>query len=293
MRGTDSCSGYGFVSTEHNDTYPAVDPLKADLKGRYVVITGAARGLGKAMAISYAKGGASGIAVLDLLDAAPVQKDILEAAKGAGRTEPQLLALKVDVTDEDSVAQAADAVQAAFPRVDILINNAGWMAPYTPIGESDPVKWWRCWEVNVKGPYLVSRAFLPLLLKSQEKTLIVLSSVSAHFTLPGGSAYETTKQAVLKLNNYLMAEYGPEGLLAYAIAPGGVMTDMAPDFPAQYHDRLTDTPQMVADTLVFLTKERREWLACRYVDSRWDMEEMLAKKEAIIQGDLLKVRMAL
>lgn len=61
-----------------------------------------------------------------------------------------------------------------------------------------------------------------------------------------------------------MEEHGSQGLLAYAIARGVVQTAMASGFPLQCHDRLTDTPQMVADTLVFLTKERREWLASRY-----------------------------
>jgi NAD(P)-dependent dehydrogenase (short-subunit alcohol dehydrogenase family) len=131
---------------------------------------------------------------------------------------------------------------------------------------------------------------LPLILKSQEKTVIVISSIGAHVVVAGGSAYETTKYAVLRINHYLMKEYGSQGLLAYAVAPGGVKTDMTGSF--EFQDRLMDTPQMVADTLVFLTKERREWLACRYIDSRWDMEEFMDKREVIVQRDLLKVRMA-
>ena len=285
-----SASGHGFVRTQRNDTYPAIDPLKSDFGGKYVLITGAARGLGREMAMSYARAGASGIAMLDMLDSSPIKADLSEAATAAGRPQPELIALVVDVTDEISVANAVKSVQTQFDRLDILINNAGWLV-YAPILDSDPVKWWHCWEVNVKGPYLVAKGFLPLLLNGGEKTIIVLSSVGAHFTLPGGSAYETSKLAVLKLNNYLMAEHGSQGLLAYAIAPGGVQTAMASGFPLQYHDRLTDTPQMVADTLVFLTKERREWLALRYIDARWDMGELLARKEDIIRDDLLKVRM--
>ncbi|KIV77074.1 hypothetical protein PV11_08910 [Exophiala sideris] len=285
--------GHGFVPTQRFGTYPFIDPTKADLSGKFVLITGGARGLGKAMSLSFAKAGASGIAVLDLLDSSPVKAQVLEAATAVGRSEPKVINLVVDVTDELSVAKAVKSVESEFDKLDIVINNAGWLAPYVPIMDSDPVKWWHCWEVNVKGPYLIARGFLPLLLKGQEKTIIVLSSVSAHFTLAGGSAYETSKQAVLKLNNYLNLEYESQGLLAYAVAPGGVMTDMAPDFPSQYHDRLTDTPEMVADTLVFLTKERRGWLASRYVDSRWDMEELFEKKDVIVRDDLLKVRMAL
>lgn len=282
--------GHGFVRTRRNDTYPAIDPLQANHSGKHVVITGAARGLGLAMAISFAKAGASGIAILDVLDSNPARKDILEAAKAAGRAEPKVISLAVDVTDEGSVAKAVKSVESEFGALDILINNAGYVGGYVPLGDSDPYKWWHAWEVNVKGPYLVTRGFLPLILKGGDKTIIVISSVGAHVTIPGGSAYETTKYAVLRLNHYLMEEYGSQGLLAYAVAPGGVLTDMSEGF--QYKDRLTDTPQMVADTIVFLTKQRREWLARRYVDSRWDMEELLEKEEEIVRRDLLKVRMA-
>ena len=245
------------------------------------------------MAISYAKAGASGIALLDILDAALVEPELLAAAEAAGRSEPKLISVKVDVTDERSVAEAVKAVSTKFESLDFVINNAGIMTGYVTLLESEPAKWWRDWEVNVKGPYLISRAFLPVVLKSKQKTFVVLSSVGAHFTLAKGSSYESSKLAVLKLNYYLMAEHGSDGVLAYAIAPGGVATAMAAGFPIQYHDRLSDTPQMVADTLVFLTKERRDWLATRYIDSRWDMEEFLAKKDEIIQKDLLKVRIAL
>ena len=245
------------------------------------------------MALSYANAGASGIALLDILDAEPVLPELLAAAKTAGRPEPTLISVQVDITNEHSVADAFKAVSAKFDTLDFIINNAGILTGYIPLVESEPTKWWRDWEVNVKGPYLISRAFMPLLLKGKQKTLIIVSSVGAHFTLPGGSSYESSKLAVLKLNNYLNVEHESDGVLAYAIAPGGVMTDMLSGFPAQFHDRLTDTPYMVADTLVFLTKERRDWLASRYIDSRWDMEELMAKKDEIVGRDLLKVRMAL
>ncbi|KAJ9602580.1 hypothetical protein H2200_012773 [Cladophialophora chaetospira] len=289
----DPSTGHGFVPTQRNDTYPFIDPLKSNFADQNVLITGSARGLGKQMALSYAKAGASGIALLDILDAEPVRSEILEAAKTAGHPEPKFISVKVDVTSEQSVTEAFKTVSAKFDSLDFVINNAGTLAGYIPLVKSEPSKWWRDWEVNVKGPYLISRAFMPLVLKGKQKTFVVVSSVGAHFTLPGGSAYESSKLAVLKLNYYLNVEHESDGVLAYAIAPGGVFTAMASTFPVELHDRLTDTPYMVADTLVFLTRERREWLANRYIDSRWDMEELMAKKEEIVQKDLLKVRMAL
>ena len=195
----------------------------------------------------------------------------------------------MDITDLAAVQRAAAEVKCKFGALDILVNNAGYLDPYAKLSESDPEQWWRSWEVNVKGVYLMTRTFLPLILQSNDKTIIVISSVGAHHTMPGGSGYETTKLAVLKINNYLMAEYGDQELLVYAVAPGGVNTDMAKDFPRR--DLLTDTPRMVADTITFLTQERREWLAARYVDSRWDMVEMLERKEEIVEKDLLKVKL--
>jgi NAD(P)-dependent dehydrogenase (short-subunit alcohol dehydrogenase family) len=242
--------------------------------------------------LSYAKAGASGIAILDILDrSAAVEADLKDAAKAAGRPEPDIVTLLTDITDRSAVETAAETVKSRFGTLDILINNAGAMHPYSNIGDTDPDRWWRAWEVNVKGTYLMTRTFLSMILESKDKTIIVMSSIGALHTLPGGSGYETTKLAVLKLNNYLMAEYGSQGLLAYGVAPGGIHTDMAVDFPAHLYELLTDTPQMVADTITFLTKERREWLAARYVDSRWDMTQMLERQNEIIEKDLLKVKL--
>ena len=244
------------------------------------------------MAMSYARAGASGIAILDILDSSSVEKDLLQAATAAGRSQPHIICLKVDITNLAAVEKAAETIKAKFQTLDILINNAGFMAPYTPIGQSDPEKWWRSWEVNIRGSYHVTRSFLPILLKGQDKTIIVVSSAGAHHTFPGGSAYETTKFASLKINNYLLAEYSSQGLLVYAIAPGAILTDMAKEaFPEEYYGLLTDKPQLVADTLTFLTKERRDWLAGRYIDAKWDMEQLLGKKDAIIDDDLLKVEL--
>ncbi len=105
-------------------------------------------------------------------------------------------------------------------KVDILINNAGYLEQLAHIDSSDPEGWWKTWEVNVKGVYLMTKFFLPLLLKSDLKTVVVVSSVGAHITMPGMSAYQTTKLAVLRLNDFLMAEYGEKGLLAFGVHPG-------------------------------------------------------------------------
>jgi NAD(P)-dependent dehydrogenase (short-subunit alcohol dehydrogenase family) len=213
---------------------------------------------------------------------------MLLAAKSAKRPPPKIMACTVDVTSRQSVEETTIDVEKAFGHLDILINSAGYLEKFTPIAESDPEEWWKTWEINVKGTYLVTRSFLPILLKGGDKTIVQLSSIGAHITSPGGSAYQMTKSALLRFNNYLVAEYGDQGILAYGIHPGGVMTELASALPDT--SVLIDKPELVGDTVVWLTKERREWLQDRYVSCTWDVEELEERKEEIFGGDLLKVR---
>ena len=174
-----------------------------------------------------------------------------------------------------------------------MINNAGYLETFTPVAESDPEEWWKTWEINVKGPYLVTRAFIPLLLQTEGglKTILSVSSIGAHVVMPGASAYQTTKLALLRFTEFVKTEYGDKGVLAYCVHPGGVITDLASVMPKEHHHLLKDQPGLAADTIVWLTRERREWLAARYVSATWDMQQLEAKKAEIEKKDLLKVRM--
>ncbi len=253
-------TGIDFVPTLHHGTYPAVDPLKADLSGKIVLISGASRGIGRAIAVSYAKAGASGVVICARSDLSSVEQELLDAAKQSGRPEPKVLRLTIDTTDRTQVEEAASKVSSVFGHVDILINNAGYAEDVCSIVDSDPDEWWKVWEVNVKGVYLMSRFFVPLVLKSPSlKTVVMVSSMAAHLILPGMSGYQSTKSSVLRLNDFLMAECGDAGLLAYGIHPGAVNTDMAKKMPKYILETLIDTPELAGDSLVWLTKERREW----------------------------------
>jgi NAD(P)-dependent dehydrogenase (short-subunit alcohol dehydrogenase family) len=93
--------------------------------------------------------------------------------------------LKLDVTDRDEVDAAVKAVSAAFGgRLDVLVNNAGYLSAFAGIPDSDPDEWWRDWEVNVKGLYLVTHAFWLLLLKSNLKLIINMASIGATVASP-------------------------------------------------------------------------------------------------------------
>lgn len=180
-------NGTDFTPTVHHDTYPYIRPEQFDLHGKAVFITGASKGVGRAAGLSFAKAGASYIALGARSAMGDLEMEIQDAAKGAEKDAPTTLAIKVDVESEESVQSAAKEVENAFGRLDILCNNAGYLESFAPIGESKLEEWWKVYEVNVKGVFLVTRAFLPLMLKDGMKTILNVSSIGANFVMPGAS----------------------------------------------------------------------------------------------------------
>ncbi|KAK3934409.1 NAD(P)-binding protein [Diplogelasinospora grovesii] len=266
-----------YVSAR-KDTYPFINPAKADLTGKSVLITGASKGIGKATAISFATAGCSKLLLAARSDLADVETAVKDAAKKANRPQPLVRTLKVDVTPLPT---------------DVLINNAGYLEEWKPIAESKPSEWWWTWEVNIKGTYLAAHYFLPMLLKSQTKTIINISSGGAHVMFPGASGYQTTKFALCRLTEFMDKEYYQQGLIAISLHPGAVKTELALNMPPERLDVLTDTAELAADTLVWLSLERRDWLSGRFATVGWDMEQLEQKKQDILQRNLLKFRVVI
>ncbi len=233
-------TGYSeFTKTIHHDTYPEIDPVtKSDLTGRTVFITGASKGVGRATAVAYAKAGASQIALgaRSALDA--VEEEIRAAAKSAGKPEPQILSLKLDVQDWSTVEACAKAIEKDFGRLDILLNNAGYLETFIPIAESNMDDYWKTWEINYRGVYWVTKAFLPLIMKTEGglKTVVNVGSIGGHKIMNGASAYQTTKFAIMRFTEFINAEYEKEGVLAYSAHPGGIFTELASNMPKETHD---------------------------------------------------------
>ena len=184
-----SSVGLDFTPTIHHDTYDEIKPEQFNLDGKAIFITGASKGVGRASALSFAKAGASYIGLGARSNMSDVETEIEDAAKGAGREAPKILTLKLDVENEQSIQHAATEVEKAFGRLDFLVNNAGYLSSFVPIADSDPDDWWRHWTVHIRGPYLITRALLPLMLKGGMKTMLNISSIGAHLTAPGASGY--------------------------------------------------------------------------------------------------------
>lgn len=282
--------------TDHvrHDTYDAISPKNVDLAGKAVLITGASRGIGRHIAVAYAQAGASQIAIAARGSMKETEAAVLAAATAAGKPAPTLLTISLDTTDAASVVAAVATLTKGFGRLDILVNNAGVLEPVNLVGDSDPLAWWRSFEVNVKGVYLVSRALLPLLFASPggNRTVVNLTSIGGILVLPTMSGYNTSKLAVCRFTEYLAAEYADKQLVAIAVHPGGVASEMSLALPKAYHENITETPQLVSDSIVYLTRSPQHWLSGRYVSVQWDLPELEAKKDDIVQRDLLKNKLA-
>lgn len=285
-------TGFYFVSTLHHGTYPEIDPsTKSNCAGKTILITEASRGVGRATAIAFALAGASQLAVAGKTNLCSLEVEIKDRCTQYDIPVPKLLTLSMDVRDEKSVGAAAEEVEVNFGRLDILYNNTEYMEDCAPIADSDPLEWWRTWETNVRGVYLCTRAFLPLMLKGGDKTIVNATSIGAHFLKAGASGYKISKLAIIRFSEYVNVEYADRGILCFSVHPGGAATDLENRMPSMVKGLLGDTTELAANALVYLTQAKREWLAGRYVSLTWDMPEFLSKEGEIIEGDKLKMRL--
>jgi hypothetical protein len=226
-------TGYAFVGFEnlHNDIYPAISAKESSTlhqPNKVVLITGAGRGIGRAIALQYAF---AGVATIILCARTTSQLEEVESAIASINADISVRKYPIDVTSESAVATLAQDVSDNEARLDVLVNNAGYSAPWTPIHESDPLEWWRAIEVNLKGPYLLTQAFLPLLLKTAERTkhvdIINLSSMGAHQVNPLSSNYGIGKLAVCRLTEFVNVGYANLGVNVVSVHPGGVETALS------------------------------------------------------------------
>lgn len=190
-----------------------------ELTGKVALITGASRGIGRAIALAYAAAGAS-VAVTARTSA---QLDTLVSEIRAASGEA--LAIPADLADEAEIQRIADVTIQRFGRMDILVNNAAIIHPRIDLVDFDPALWRQVLDVNLTAVALLTKAVLPSMMAQRSGKVINISSIGGRKGAKGRSAYRVTKAGLISLTESVAGEVKPYGIDVNCICPGGVDTE--------------------------------------------------------------------
>ncbi len=239
-----------------------------ELKDLVAVVTGAGKGLGKAIASKFFEEGAW-VALWDI-DLSLAEK-LAALLDSSGR---KAMAVKVDVTDESEVTRGVSEVMNRFNRIDILVNNAG-ISRHKPIEEMTLEIFESVMKVNLTGTFLCCRAVTPIMKKQGRGKLVNIASLGGRTGRPGvGVNYAASKAGVIGLTQTLARELGPAGIYANAIAPGSILTEQTAQYPREVFEtwiagraiQKTGMPEDVANVAVFLASRRSDWVTGVTID---------------------------
>ena len=189
------------------------------LKGKVAIVTGAARGIGKAISLKFAQEGAD-IAMVDILE-----KELIETKEQVEAFGTKVAAFSVDLTKDEQVYALIDKVVGEFGTIDILMNNAG-ISRELPLNEMPMDVWDRIIEINLRSVALIIKAVLPVMIKNKGGNIASIASGAALRGLPGSTAYSASKAGVLCLSQALGDELRPHGIRVNVICPGPVDTEL-------------------------------------------------------------------
>ncbi|WP_420405752.1 SDR family NAD(P)-dependent oxidoreductase [Nisaea sp.] len=240
---------------------------------KVVLITGAARGIGLAAAKKFLDEGWR-VALLDR-DTDTLQRAIEDLGQRNGA-----MPVFADVSDPEQVRRAVEESEAAFGRLDALVNNAG-VASFKPVLETSFEEWSEIMATNLNGPFLCTNSAVPVMLKTGGGAVVNIASISGLRASLLRVAYGTSKAAVLHLTKQQAAELGTLGIRVNAVAPGPVDTAMAkkvhtPDIRADYHDAIPlnryGLEEELAEAIFFLCSDRASYINGQYlaVDGGFD-----------------------
>ncbi|WP_040950918.1 3-ketoacyl-ACP reductase [Gorillibacterium massiliense] len=219
--------------------------MAQSLKGKVAIVTGGARGIGKAAAIALAK---EGVNVGLLARTETLLKEVAADLEGLG---VKAAYAAVDISSKEQVDAAVEALKAELGPADILINNAG-IATFGTVLEMDPEEWKRMIDTNVLGTYYVTRAVLPQLIEKNRGDIINISSTNGLNGAATSSAYSASKFAVIGFSESLAQEVRRNNIRVSTLTPSTVATDLALDLSLikENNDSKFVQPEDIAEFIV-------------------------------------------
>jgi NAD(P)-dependent dehydrogenase (short-subunit alcohol dehydrogenase family) len=235
------------------------------LKDKVAIVTGGAQGIGKAYVSRLSEEGAK-VVIADILDG----KEVEEAVRSKGG---EALALQTDVTDEQSTREMADKTVQRFGGIDVLVNNAAFFSSIVkkPFYEISGDEWDAVLRVNLKGPFLCSKAVYPQMKKQGKGKIINISSGTFYKGLPRFLHYVTSKGGIVGFTRSLAREVGDAGICVNTIAPGYTETEILSANPQDSEQALgaivasrcfkrAEKPEDLTGTLVFLSSDDSDFI---------------------------------
>lgn len=269
-----------------------------ELKGAVAIVTGGARGLGRAIAEAYADRGVR-VAIVDLLE-----DQLRQTAEEMKRGGAAVLPVPTDVTVASQVEAMAAQVKEKLGPVDILVNCAGSLSAIGPVWEVDYERWFRDVTVNLYGTFLCCRAVVKDMI--ERKSGYILNMVGGGVGDPHAytTGYASSKAGVMRLTEGLAKEAAPHGVKVFAMQPGAVRTAMTkfimespegrkwrPTFSRLFEESRDVPSALVARLAVDLVSGRADLLTGRYFDARYDFGALVKDIDNIINEDRFTLRL--
>src|SRR3990172_10429902 len=233
-----------------------------DFKGKVALVTGAARGIGRAIALELARGGAS-VALNDVNEAAAAEA--IELAQKAG--SPKAKFYKFDVADPAACESAVESVVAEFGGLHILVNNAGISLDALLLRFKDE-DWRKTLDINLTGAFNLMRSAARPLIKAKGGAIVNIASVVGEMGNSGQAAYSASKGALIALTKTVARELASRNVRVNAVAPGFIDTPMTQALPEAAKTKLFEaiplarlgTPQDIADCVAWLSSDKASYV---------------------------------
>jgi NAD(P)-dependent dehydrogenase (short-subunit alcohol dehydrogenase family) len=233
-----------------------------EFEGKVVVITGAARGIGKATALKFSEKGAV-VVIVDVLE-----KEMEKVLGSIKKRKNKVLAIKADVSDKEQIQEVVQKTLKQFGTIDILINNAGIVGPSGPTIHLDEKDWDAVFQINLKSMFLFCKSVVPIMIKNKKGNIVNVASIAGKEASEQLCAYSASKAGVICFSKVLAKEIALNGIRVNSIAPSLVDTEILSSLSKKFLDKSLSKvpmkrlgrPEEVADSILFLASDKSSFI---------------------------------